>query len=77
MHTDSQAAACVAKDTSLHGRTKHIRIVWHTIRQALAEGEVYLKWIPTTQQVADGLTKALQGAPFQLSRLQLGITPPT
>ena len=75
MHTDSQAALSVAKDASLHQRTKHIRIVWHTIRQALAEGEINIKWIPTTLQVADGLTKALQGAPFQTSRQQLGLMP--
>ena len=73
MHTDSQSACSVAKDSSLHQKTKHVRVVWHTIRQAITEGECQLKWIPTGLQVADGLTKALQGTPFQLSRQQLGI----
>lgn len=40
-------------------RTKHIAIQDHFVREQQTAGTVGLQYIPTEEQVADGLTKAL------------------
>ncbi|OMP10529.1 Reverse transcriptase, RNA-dependent DNA polymerase [Corchorus olitorius] len=43
-------------------RTKHIDIKYRFVTDEVAKGKIELKWIPTTQQLADVLTKSL-GSP--------------
>ena len=59
IHCDSMAALAYAKDPKYHGRTKHIDLRYHYIRDMIAQKEVILKHIPTTQMVADPLTKPI------------------
>lgn len=42
-----------------HARTKHIDIRHHYIREVFEEGLIDVKYLPTTEMVADVLTKAL------------------
>ncbi|CAI7781759.1 unnamed protein product [Closterium sp. NIES-54] len=59
---DNQSAIAVAQNACLHGRTKHMQVWWHFIREMVASGEVILWWCPTNCQAADILTKPL---PFE------------
>ncbi|CAI7806158.1 unnamed protein product [Closterium sp. NIES-53] len=59
---DNQSAIALAQNACLHGRTKHMHVRWHFIREMVASGEVILQWCPTNHQVADILTKLL---PFE------------
>ncbi|CAI7876058.1 unnamed protein product [Closterium sp. NIES-53] len=59
---DNQSAIALAQNACLHGRTKHMRVRWHFIREMVASGEVILRWCPTNRQAADILTKPL---PFE------------
>ncbi|CAI7789255.1 unnamed protein product [Closterium sp. NIES-54] len=59
---DSQSAIALAQNACLHGRTKHMQVRWHFIREMVASGEVILRWCPTNRQAADILTKPL---PFE------------
>ncbi len=56
---DNQAALLMSKNDVYHGRSKHIDIRYHYVREALKDGLFKLLWVPTHQQLADGLTKAL------------------
>jgi hypothetical protein len=56
-----------------HGRSKHIGIRHHFIRQELEAGTVTLVYIPTAQQAADGLTKPLGKIAFERFVKQLGM----
>ncbi|CAI7853780.1 unnamed protein product [Closterium sp. NIES-54] len=59
---DNQSAIALAQNACLHGRTKHMQVRWHFIREMVASGEVILRWCPTNRQAADILTKPL---PFE------------
>ncbi|GJP64220.1 hypothetical protein CLOP_g21232 [Closterium sp. NIES-67] len=58
---DNQSAIALAQNACLHGRTKHMQVRWHFIREMVAAGEVILQWCPTNRQAADILTKARVG----------------
>ena len=42
-----------------HGKTKHIQIRYHYVRDMVAQKEVILKHISTSEMVADPLTKPI------------------
>ena len=56
---DSMAALACAKDPKYHGKTKHIQIRYHYVRDMVAQKEVILKHISTSEMVADPLTKPI------------------
>ena len=53
---DNQSAISMAKNPQFHGRTKHINIKYHFIREQIANGTICLKYCPT---VADLLMKGI------------------
>lgn len=55
-----------AKNCVFHGRTKHMEIKRHFIREVVADGLIELKHCSTNDQVADGFTKALPSEKFFL-----------
>ena len=70
---DNQGAIALAKNPQFHARTKHIDTNVHFVREKQAEGVITLEYIPTEQQLADGLTKPLPREPFQRFRSSLGL----
>lgn len=58
---DNKTTILMAKNPVFHGRTKHIKIKHHFIREVVAYGLIELKHCSTNNQVADGVTKALAG----------------
>ena len=60
LHCDNQGAGFLAKDPVFHARSKHIQIRYHFIRQIVELGKAMIKYVPTNQQIADGLTKSLK-----------------
>ncbi|CAI7839323.1 unnamed protein product [Closterium sp. NIES-53] len=59
LYCDSQGAIALAKNPVLHGLTKHMRVKWHWTRSMVAVGEVELRYVKTTGQPADMMTKRL------------------
>jgi len=74
LYTDSQAAIELAKNPEHHARTKHIDIQYHYVRENILSGYINLKYIPTTQQLADGLTKPLDYTKFKAYTTSIGLT---
>jgi len=66
-------AACVklAKNPVSHGKTKHIEIKYHHIREKIADGTVKITQVPTTEMLADIFTKSLTKQPFMRIKNQL------
>ncbi len=57
-------------------RRKHIRVVYHWIREVVRDGFISPVWVPTDQQEADLLTKPLGHTVFlRLCRLIAGEPP--
>ena len=59
LHCDNQSALANVKDNKFHGRTKHIDIYHHWIRQRVGMGDIQVKYVDTNDQLADIFTKAL------------------
>src|SRR3954465_15369184 len=57
LHSDSMSAIDYSKDSKFHGRTKHIEIKYHFVRNK--KGEVQLSYMPTGDMVANPFTKPL------------------
>jgi len=73
LKVDSKSALAVAKNPVFHGRSKHIRIKYHFIRDCLEDGSIKADHIPTTDQLADLLTKSLGKTRFQEMRKRIGL----
>lgn len=56
---DNQGSIALAKNPEFHARTKHIDTLHHFIQEQVEKKVVQLTYCPTTQMLADGLTKLL------------------
>jgi hypothetical protein len=65
MHMDNQGSIAIAKDPVHHGRTKHIDIRYHYIREKYREKLFDMVYCPTNEQLADIFTKALTQSTFE------------
>lgn len=59
IYNDNQGAAKLAKNSQFHGRTKHIDIRYHFIRDVVEDQKVTIKYIRSEDMSADILTKSL------------------
>ena len=72
---DNQAAIAMTKSVLCSSKSRHIKLDHHYIRQQVNNGEVELKYCPTSEMVADILTKALDRRRFEkLRSILLGTT---
>ena len=70
---DNQGSIAMARNPIAHSRTKHIDIRYHYIREALRDGVVDLRFCPSSEMLADLLTKALSKNTFVRLRLSMGM----
>ena len=56
---DNTAALAVAKGPKYNGKTKHIKKIYHYIKDAIIEKDVVLKHISTNNMEANPLTKPI------------------
>jgi len=73
IYCDSQSAIAIGKNPVQHRRTKHIQIKYHFVRESVKNGNIKLEYCKSEEQLADALTKALGGQPFERFRVQLGL----
>ena len=70
---DNKSAIALCKNPVFHGRSKHIDIRVHKIRELVNEKEVVIEYCPTEEQVADIFTKPLKTKLFSKLKKMLGI----
>lgn len=73
---DNQGAIALSRNPEFHARTKHIDTQYHFTREKVESGEVKWEYLPTRQQIADGLTKPLPRNAFEDFRKKLGLEQP-
>jgi hypothetical protein len=73
LKVDNKSTLSLARNPVFHKRSKHIDLMYHFIRNCLAEGTVSATYINTVDQLADILTKALGRVKFQELRARIGI----
>jgi len=65
---DNRACIAMAANPAHHGRTKHIGIKYHYVRECVASGDVQLKYVRTSDMWADIMTKPTRVYTFVLLR---------
>lgn len=70
---DNNSTIKLSKNPVMHGRSKHIDVRFHFLRDLTKDGEVELVHCGTQEQVADLMTKPLKLDTFQKLRKMLGV----
>ncbi|CAI0431123.1 unnamed protein product [Linum tenue] len=70
---DNSSAIKLSRNPVLHGRSKHIDVRFHFLRELANRGVVTMEHCRTYEQIADVMTKALKLETFQLMRAKLGV----
>ncbi|XP_056173168.1 secreted RxLR effector protein 161-like [Syzygium oleosum] len=73
IYCDNSSAIKLSKNPVLHGRSKHIDVKFHFLRDLTKEGVIDLIYCRSEDQVADIFTKSLKLAAFQKLRNLLGV----
>lgn len=71
---DNQSTICLTKNPQVHGRTKHIDIKYHFIRDMVEAGRIKLTYCASEDMVADMLTKGLPIKQFEKLRRLAGVS---
>jgi len=69
--SDSKGALDLTEHPVHHGRTKHINVKYHFVRERVETGEIKIQHVPTEIQTADIFTKPLPGPRHRLLRQKL------
>nr|CCA24845.1 PREDICTED: copia proteinlike putative [Albugo laibachii Nc14] len=73
IYKDNQSCIKMTKNPVNHGRTKHIDIKYHHIRDEVKRAEVKLEYCETSVMLADIMTKRLSGHRHRYLTVALGI----
>jgi hypothetical protein len=70
---DNSSTIKLSKNPVMHGRSKHIDVRFHFLRDLVNDGIIQLLHCRTQEQIADLMTKALKVETFQKLREELGV----
>ena len=73
LKVDNKSAIDLAKHPIAHGRSKHIEIKYHSLRDQVAKGKLAVEHCSTEDQLADMLTKGLKTSKFEAMRNKIGM----
>jgi hypothetical protein len=71
IYCDNSSSIKLSKNPMMHGRSKHIDVRFHFVRDLSKEGVIELVDCSSFEQVADIVTKALSLDNFGLCTLEL------
>ena len=70
---DNQSAICITQNPQYHGKTKHVDIKYHYVREKVIDTTIELQYCPTSDIIADILTKGLTYDKFSRLRALSGV----
>ena len=73
MLDDHEISFTLTRDLESQNCTKHIDMIHHYIYELVEDGEISIKWILSTDMLADGLTKALPAGLFKRHQGKWGL----
>lgn len=73
LYIDNKSTIDLAKNPVFHGRSKHIDVRYHFIRECIERGEIIVRHVSSEYQRADILTKAWTTVKFERMRQLLGV----
>lgn len=73
VHEDNQSTIRIAEDCRDHGRLKHVDTKYHFLKDLIHQGVLKIKFVGTSEQQADIMTKGLPPSPFKHLRSLLGL----
>lgn len=73
IHEDNQSCIKVADEPRNPRRMKHVAVKYHVVRDNVGRGIICVKYIPTSVQIADIMTKGLGRIQFLKLRNQLNL----
>jgi hypothetical protein len=71
---DNLGATYLSANLRFYGRTKHIEVNFHFVRERVANKELQIRFLSTKDQLADGLTRPLSQTLFRNYRFYLNMT---
>ena len=74
LYCDNDAASKLTEDHMWHSRVKHIRVKYHHIRELVANGDLDVQRVRSSDNTSDILTKPLNRGDFLRLRLFLGLS---
>ncbi len=74
LYEDNQGAIALSKNPDNHSRTKHIDVRYHYIRDLVEKKKIQVDYCPTTNMLADIMTKGLPRPRFEELCKKLGTT---
>lgn len=74
LYTDSQSCISMIHNQKFSNRTKHIATKYHYIRDQVTAGRVQLKYVSTSENIADLMTKPLGPIKTEQLRQQAGLS---
>ncbi|KAK9059981.1 hypothetical protein SSX86_020685 [Deinandra increscens subsp. villosa] len=73
LFVDNKSAIALMRNSVFHGRSKHIHLRFHFIRECIENGQIIVDFVGSDKQKADILTKPLARNKFNEMRLLLGV----
>lgn len=73
LYSDNSYAIKLSKNLVLHGRSKHIHVRYHFLRELVNDGIIQLDYCSTQDQLSDIMTKALKLEVFARLRDRMGV----
>ncbi|KMQ86075.1 gag-pol polyprotein [Lasius niger] len=73
LYNDNKGAIDLVKNGGYRSRTKHIDIRHHFIREMNENSEIVVNYLPTTEMIADALTKGLYASKFKDCITRMGL----
>ena len=70
---DNSSTIKLSKNLVLHGRSKHIHVRYHFLRELVNEGTIQLEYCSTGDQLSDIMTKAVKLETFEKLRGRMGV----
>lgn len=74
LYEDNQSTIAMSKNPQFHGRSKHIDVKFHYIREMCNENVIHLMYCPSDDMLADIFTKGLNKDKFKRLRKMLGMS---